>query len=90
MFMEERRRKTVVDFQEWYNKIFNKDSLNFEKYKQVIKETFDKSLILQYEDLLEDDQRFIQKICEFILLNIPSIIFEIYLKMFLSQKRKKL
>lgn len=62
----------VEDFETWYNNIFKKEELDFEKYKRCLTDLFKHVLVCQYEDLKTDPDGFVKKICDFIGTEVPN------------------
>jgi len=64
-------RLLVKSFKEYYDNYFNKSLLDFVSFEQYLKDMFDDVLVLDYNLLKTDSNRFIEMICGFIGVDIP-------------------
>jgi sulfotransferase family protein len=61
-----------ISFDVWYDTIFDKDLLDYKKYELFLKGLFSDVLVLQYEELKEQPDEFIKKICMFMGVSLPK------------------
>jgi len=58
-------------FDYWYKHILKKETLEFEEYISFLKKMFDKVLVCNFEDFKNNPDIFLNKICNFIGVNVP-------------------
>jgi len=66
------RTRGLKSFEEWYNDVFDKEDLNFEKFVKLLNDLFDDVLVLEYELLKKDSDLFVKKICNFMNVDVPK------------------
>jgi hypothetical protein len=66
------REKTGLDFNGWYNTLFDKSLLDFKSYEKYLKEKFSEVLVLDYEELRDNPKNYIKKLCSFIGVSVPK------------------
>ena len=66
------RANMCKDYDDWYENILNKNILNTDDYIATLEDTFESVLILDFGDLVINNDLFIQKICKFMQVSLPS------------------
>lgn len=62
----------IKDYDDWFNNHFNQELLRFDEHIKYLKKTFDDVLVLDFKDLKKDNDKFIQKICDFMDIEFPK------------------
>jgi hypothetical protein len=69
-------RNNIDSFEKWKKNVFDEEDLEFEKYIDCLEKLFSSVLVLHYEDLRDDPDKFIAKICDFIGVKTPDYTIE--------------
>ncbi|MEF8847724.1 MAG: sulfotransferase domain-containing protein [Candidatus Thermoplasmatota archaeon] len=71
-YIKKVRKKNGLTFDEWSEEVFDERSLCFEQYEKYLKKLFQNVLVLRYEELKDNPNCFVKKICKFIGTSVPA------------------
>jgi len=66
-----RRAKCVSGYQDWYDNHLDHNLLRFDEYEKKVRELFDEVLVIRFEEFCRDNDKGIEKICDFIGVDFP-------------------
>ena len=61
----------ILDFDNFYNSVFDKNSLEFEEYLDYLHSLFKSIYVYNFEDLKKNSEKFVKKMCDFIGVEVP-------------------